>query len=137
MQAGNWDPWFSCYTFIPGDGIFYSPFGWGFYSPWWAYQAPIYFGGRYSTTSAPTLTHGVLERIMRQACGEADMAMVSTQTMDSEAEQAVSTVVDSTAVAEEATAANTRFALQINRRGAMQDAPRFFFFCGRIDDDLV
>ncbi|MGH9559925.1 MAG: FecR domain-containing protein, partial [Terracidiphilus sp.] len=20
-----WDPWFSCYTFIPGDGIFYSP----------------------------------------------------------------------------------------------------------------
>jgi FecR protein len=23
-----WDPWFSAYTFIPGDGIFYSPFGW-------------------------------------------------------------------------------------------------------------
>lgn len=42
-----WDPWFSCYTFIPGDGIFFSPFGWGFYSPWWAYRAPIYFGGRY------------------------------------------------------------------------------------------
>jgi len=27
-------PYFSCYTFIPGDGIFYSPFGWGFlFSP--------------------------------------------------------------------------------------------------------
>ena len=26
-----WDPWFSAFTFIPGDGIFYSPFGWGFY----------------------------------------------------------------------------------------------------------
>ena len=25
-----WDPWFGTYTFIPGDGIFYSPFGWGF-----------------------------------------------------------------------------------------------------------
>jgi FecR protein len=29
-----WDPWFDAFTFIPGDGIFYSPFGWGFYSPW-------------------------------------------------------------------------------------------------------
>src|SRR5215469_3627879 len=38
-----WDPWFSSFTFIPGDGIFYSPFGWGFYSPPWAYSAPIYY----------------------------------------------------------------------------------------------
>ena len=38
-----WDPWFDAYTFIPGDGIFYGPFGWGFYSPWLAYGAP-YFG---------------------------------------------------------------------------------------------
>ena len=37
-----WDPWFSAYTFIPGDGIFYSPFGWGFYSPWLVYDAPFY-----------------------------------------------------------------------------------------------
>ncbi len=37
-----WDPWFSAFTFIPGDGIFYSPFGWGFYSPWWVYQAPFF-----------------------------------------------------------------------------------------------
>lgn len=37
-----WDPWFDAYTFIPGDGIFYSPFGWGFYSPWWVYEAPFY-----------------------------------------------------------------------------------------------
>lgn len=43
-----WDPWFSAFTFIPGDGIFYSPFGWGFYSPWWVYQAPfIGFGYGY------------------------------------------------------------------------------------------
>ncbi len=37
-----WDPWFDAFTFIPGDGIFYSPFGWGFYSPWWVYQSPFY-----------------------------------------------------------------------------------------------
>jgi len=37
-----WDPWFDAYTFIPGDGIFYSPFGWGFYSPWFAFGAPFY-----------------------------------------------------------------------------------------------
>ena len=42
-----WDPWYDAYTFIPGDGIFYSPLGWGFYSPWFAYGAPYfgYFGG--------------------------------------------------------------------------------------------
>jgi hypothetical protein len=39
-----WNPWFSCYTFIPGDGIFYSPFGWGFYSPFFAFDAPFFFG---------------------------------------------------------------------------------------------
>lgn len=47
-----WDPWFDAYTFIPGDGIFYSPFGWGFYSPSFVYGAPYFgygyygFGGR-------------------------------------------------------------------------------------------
>ena len=37
-----WDPWFDAFTFLPGDGIFYSPFGWGFYSPWCVYQAPFF-----------------------------------------------------------------------------------------------
>ncbi|MGA2273872.1 MAG: hypothetical protein ABSH00_09980 [Bryobacteraceae bacterium] len=41
-----WDPWFTAYTFIPGDGIFFGPFGWGFYSPWYAFGAP-YFGFGY------------------------------------------------------------------------------------------
>jgi hypothetical protein len=30
-----WDPWFDGFTFLPGDGIFYSPFGWGFYPPFY------------------------------------------------------------------------------------------------------
>jgi hypothetical protein len=44
-----YNPWFSAYTFIPGDGFFYNPFGWGFYSPWFAYRAPFfgYYGGYY------------------------------------------------------------------------------------------
>jgi len=37
-----WDPWFSAFTFIPGDGIFYSPFGWGFYSPWFIDDCPFW-----------------------------------------------------------------------------------------------
>lgn len=53
-----WDPWFSAYTFFPGDGFLYSPFGWGwgFYSPAWIgyYGVPYGYyhhgfvaGGRY------------------------------------------------------------------------------------------
>jgi hypothetical protein len=40
-----WSPWYSAYTFIPGDGIFYSPFGWGFYSPFAVYGSPFFYGG--------------------------------------------------------------------------------------------
>ncbi|HWO33705.1 MAG TPA: hypothetical protein VNO32_33335, partial [Candidatus Acidoferrum sp.] len=39
-----WDPYFSAFTFMPGGGIFYSPFGWGFYSPGFVYRAPLYGG---------------------------------------------------------------------------------------------
>jgi hypothetical protein len=37
-----WNPYWSMYGFIPGDGIWYSPFGWPFYSPWAVYSAPWY-----------------------------------------------------------------------------------------------
>jgi hypothetical protein len=40
-----WDPWFGAYTFIPGNGIFYSPFGWGFFAPPVVFRAPIFFVG--------------------------------------------------------------------------------------------
>lgn len=29
-----WNPYWDFYGFVPGDGIWYSPFGWPFYSPW-------------------------------------------------------------------------------------------------------
>ena len=38
-----WDPFFTSYTWIPGAGVLYSPFGWGFYSPTFVYAAPIYY----------------------------------------------------------------------------------------------
>src|SRR5579863_8873716 len=36
-----WDPWFGGFTFVPGAGFFYNPFGWGFYSPLLVYRAPV------------------------------------------------------------------------------------------------
>ena len=50
-----WDPWMYSYTWLPGDGLFWSPFGYGFYSPAYLYgggfgysgyaMAPAYRGG--------------------------------------------------------------------------------------------
>ena len=42
-----WNPWFSMYSFIPGDGFLYSPFGWGFYSPAYIGYSPFYSGRYY------------------------------------------------------------------------------------------
>ena len=42
-----WDPWFDAYTFLPGDGIFYSSFGWGFYSPFCVFGAPFFFSNHF------------------------------------------------------------------------------------------
>lgn len=36
-----WNPWFGGFTFVPADGFFYNPFGWGFYSPLVVYRVPI------------------------------------------------------------------------------------------------
>ena len=39
-------PYWDMYGFIPGDGIWYSPFGWPFYSPWaYGYGFGYGFGG--------------------------------------------------------------------------------------------
>lgn len=40
-----WNPYWDLYGFIPGDGIWYSPFGWPFYSPWVAYGYGFGYGG--------------------------------------------------------------------------------------------
>jgi len=40
-----WNPWYSTWAFVPADGLLYSPFGFGFYSPayWYHYTPPRYF----------------------------------------------------------------------------------------------
>jgi hypothetical protein len=37
-----WNPWWDMYAFVPGYGVFYSPFGYPFYSPAFVYAAPFY-----------------------------------------------------------------------------------------------
>jgi len=41
-----WDPYFTSYAFLPYNGFLYSPFGFGFYSPW-AFYGGFYGGGYY------------------------------------------------------------------------------------------
>jgi hypothetical protein len=39
-----WGPSFGYWSFLPADGFFYSPFGWGFYSPiYYAYASPYIY----------------------------------------------------------------------------------------------
>jgi hypothetical protein len=39
-----WNPWFDTWAFVPGSGLLYSPFGYGFYSPsYFGYYPPAYF----------------------------------------------------------------------------------------------
>ena len=56
-----WDPYWSFYAFIPGDGFFYNPFGWGFYSPWYVWGHPYLWGGghyRYPVAGHTPGVHG-------------------------------------------------------------------------------
>ena len=52
-----WNPWFSGFTFLPGSGILYSPFGYGFYSPLYISQSPAYWY-RGSLAHQPKLAMG-------------------------------------------------------------------------------
>jgi hypothetical protein len=40
-----WDAGFWGYTWLPGDGLLWNPFGWGFYSPRYIYYGgPVFYG---------------------------------------------------------------------------------------------
>ena len=62
-----WDPWFAAYTFLPSDGVYYSSFGWGFYSPFCVYTAPFiwsshsyhHFSSRYGAVWGKEAHYGV------------------------------------------------------------------------------
>lgn len=40
-----WDPALYSYTWLPGDGLFWSPFGYGFYSPYYVYGGGFIYPG--------------------------------------------------------------------------------------------
>lgn len=49
-----WGPSFGYWSFLPADGFFYSPFGWGFYSPiYFSYGGPRYYHGYYGHGFVP------------------------------------------------------------------------------------
>jgi hypothetical protein len=57
-----WDPWLAGYTFLPGEGAFFNPFGWGFYSPRFVYNSPLWYRGYYGRQVAgvhPPVREGV------------------------------------------------------------------------------
>jgi hypothetical protein len=41
-----WNPYFTAWSWLPGDGFFYSPFGYPFFSPGYAIYSPYRFGVR-------------------------------------------------------------------------------------------
>lgn len=43
----DWDPALYSYTWLPGGGPFFSPFGYGFYSPGFLYGGGLGYGGYY------------------------------------------------------------------------------------------
>ena len=106
-----WDPWFSAYTFIPGDGIFYSPFGWGFYSPFYAFmRSMLRFSLAMDTsiiTSIMTIGGGVLAHITRREFAAAGFILV----MDMQRRRAdMLAMVSAAAVVEQFAAADSRVA---------------------------
>lgn len=57
MGSWAWNPWFGMFTYLPYNGISYSPFGYAFFSPGYVnyfYQQPSYYGysaGNYSNVN--------------------------------------------------------------------------------------
>jgi hypothetical protein len=63
--AGSWawNPYFGLFTYLPGNGIYYSPFGWAYYSPAFVnyLYMPVYRGGYSGGYNAPgtaPMSHG-------------------------------------------------------------------------------
>jgi hypothetical protein len=49
-----WDPYFASYSFLPYGGFLYSPFGFGFYSPYAFYGGGYYRPGVFRGAVQPT-----------------------------------------------------------------------------------
>jgi hypothetical protein len=61
LGGWDWNPVFGLFTWVPVDGIGYSPFGYPFWSPYTVYQAPVYSGlnsGRRLPAAGPRSSFG-------------------------------------------------------------------------------
>ena len=60
FASGGWtfNPWLDMFTMVPGSGMMWSPFGYGFFSPYMAYgyypYGGGYYGGSYGGTGSST-----------------------------------------------------------------------------------
>jgi len=68
MTAGlgswAWNPWFGMFTYLPFDGMYQSPFGYGFYSPYavsglYGPYSPFLIGGTGATTGGLFGSHPI------------------------------------------------------------------------------
>lgn len=59
-----WNPWYASWAFVPGAGYLYSPFGFGFYAPVYAYigfhgyHPGFGYRGGFATTPGPAFRSG-------------------------------------------------------------------------------
>jgi hypothetical protein len=59
-----WNPWFASWSWLPGDGFFYSPFGYPFYSPAYVVYSPYRFGYGYRGGFAGAYRGGIASHAM-------------------------------------------------------------------------
>ena len=67
-----WDPFWGFYSFLPAEGFLYSPFGWGFYSPFWVWGHPYLWSGHYGYPVAgghPAIGHHAAPHAFRGTPG--------------------------------------------------------------------
>ncbi len=86
-----WDAGFWGYTWLPGDGLLWSPFGWGFYSPRYIYYGgPVFYGpiaatmaGRYAQYhgTGGSFHGGGFAQRRRPRLAEGFMAAVAKRTL--------------------------------------------------------
>ena len=73
-----WDPYFYGYTWLPGDGLFWNPFGWGFYSPYYIWGGGFIYGRGFRGGFGYGGGYGLSRRICRSCWLRRWWAEVST-----------------------------------------------------------
>jgi hypothetical protein len=75
-MAGGWmwNPAFGMFTMVPMDGMLYSPFGYGYFSPGTVYYAPYYYGGATGGARGNAAKQGSNSRLVSSSGGSSTSA---------------------------------------------------------------